>query len=227
MGKSRRATQHDDDSPVSHNALILELDKLKSELKSDLIQIVSNVVNKHIRMLEDRVDQQESEISALKQIILDNEREKLKVTRSELVRNFVIRGLDEPKEEKKTELDDKVKDVMNTLDVKFNPISIQRVGKRVDGKPRTIKVVTQSVDDRNAVLKRSRQLRQNSSFKQVYLDSDKCFLDRREDARLRKQLRQWKQQNPTATVKIFRGKLLVDDVEVDHADPVKHIFSHQ
>jgi len=225
-GKSRKASKREDSPPPSHSAIISEFEKFKSELRGDLMRTVSDAVRREFRNLEEKIEQQQLEIDSLKRIVRDNERDKLMSARMSLASNFVIRGISENRDEKKMELESKVEGVLKALDVHIPLKSVTRVGKQTENGPRIVKVVTEDINHRNAVLIRAKKLRNLPTFRNVYLDSDKCLLDRREDARLRKRMKLLKHDSPTSDIKIFKGLLLVDDVEVDRFDPLRDFFSN-
>ena len=222
MGKGRGA--RNDDSPLSHAVLRDELLKLKSDLIDELAPIISQAVSGHVKQLEEKIALQQKEIDTLKHIVLKAENDKLQAVRKELAPNLVIRGLSDNDSETTDELGEKVRNVLNFLDADVNIVAFRRVGKRLVNKTRIVKVVTGSVHERNAALRKSKLLRNSPQFDQVFVDSDKCFLDRKEHERLRKRMKLLRNECPDKSVRLFRGKLLVNDDEVDNAEPLQHLL---
>ena len=224
MAKGRGARACNDDSPLSHSALKDELLKLKCDLKDELALIISNAVSGHVKQLEEKIAHQQKEIDNLKRYVWNSEKDKLQAIRKELASNLVISGPSESDFENSEELGGKVGKVLNFLDADLNKSTFRRVGRRVENKTRIVKVITGSVHERNRVLSKSRLLRNNPQFDKVYVDSDKCFLDRKELARLRGRARVLRNERPNSSVRLFRDKLFVDDDEVDHAEPLRHVL---
>ena len=223
MAKGRGARACNDDSPLSHSALKDELLKLKCDLKDELALIISNAVSGHVKQLEEKIAHQQ-EIDNLKRYVWNSEKDKLQAIRKELAPNLVISGLSESDFETSEELGEKVGKVLNFLDADLNKSTFRWVGRRVENKTRIVKVITGSVHERNRVLSKSRLLRNNPQFDKVYVDSDKCFLDRKELARLRGRARVLRNERPNSSVRLFRDKLFVEDDEVDHAEPLRHVL---
>ena len=223
MAKGRGARACNDDSPLSHSALKDELLKLKCDLKDELALIISNAVSGHMKQLEEKIAHQQ-EIDNLKRYVWNSEKDKLQAIRKELAPNLVISGLSESDFETSEELGEKVGKVLNFLDADLNKSTFRWVGRRVENKTRIVKVITGSVHERNRVLSKSRLLRNNPQFDKVYVDSDKCFLDRKELARLRGRARVLRNERPNSSVRLFRDKLFVEDDEVDHAEPLRHVL---
>lgn len=225
MGKGRAGCRNDSaDSPLSHAMFKDELSKLKRELLEELGQVISQTVSCHISKLEQKIAQQQKEIDSLRQVVLRGEIDKLQAARKELAPNLVIRGLTDGDTESNDELQEKVNNVVHFLDAGVEIISFCRVGRRLANNARIVKVVTRSVHERNAVLKKCKLLRGRPEFTDVYIDSDKCFLDRRENDRLRKKVKLLRSENPNKQVRLFKGKILVDGDEVDHAEPLRHLL---
>ena len=87
-----------------------------------------------------------------------------------------------------------------------------------------VKVVASSVGQRNNILKKARLLRRNEKFRRIYLDSDKCFWDRKEGAWLRQKAKTLRTKNPGMSVRIQKGKLLLEGEEVDRENPIRFLF---
>jgi hypothetical protein len=115
--------------------------------------------------------------------------------------------------------------------VKYFPISSQIIRcwklpvwakKNDEGKVRPIKLTFSTQTERNHILQESNKLK--TLPENVFMTTDKCLLDQKEDFRLRQSVKLLKKDNPLSKVIIKRGKLYVDDEEVDKEDPLKHLF---
>lgn len=208
-----------DVSIVTEQFLKKQLESFKSELKEQIIEAVKREVTEAvsavfadtIQEFKMKVAEQDQEIEALKRYVVESERQKLMAARSDLASNFVIRGMTEEKETQQ-ETEFKVKKLLKDTDLNLDIQQVERVGKRMkEYKTRTIKVVTGDVGQRNAVLEKSRALRDSSKLDRIYFDADKCYLDRKEAARIRYKMRQMKESHPNSKIRIWKRKLLVDD----------------
>ena len=228
MGKTKRAIDKTDDSPLTLTAFKEEIENFKEKFMAEMTQIISQTMKKHLHELEGKIARQQEEINALKRVVQSAETEKLKTVRRELAPNLIIRGLYENDGETSEALKDRVNDLFVTLetDVVVHVKSIHRVGKRSDSRPRMVKVVTGGVTERNAVLKKGSLLRQHRKFQHVFVDSDKCWLDRRENQILRRTAKLLRGSHPSSEVNILRGILFLDNEEVDRADPIQNLFSN-
>ena len=101
-----------------------------------------------------------------------------------------------------------------------------RLGKFGATGPRPIKIITSSREERNRLLQLSRDNRDKTFMKNVYFDSDKCALDRKEAARLRERARTLRQEHPEKKIFIKKGQLYCDSSVVDHEDPLRDMFPH-
>ena len=180
---------------------------------------------KEIHLLNDRITHQQEEIKQLKAALIDAEKRWLADDRRDRARNIIIRGLQEDEEEDSEDLEGSVDEIFQALDVDEGVKSAERIGKPGQDRPRLVKVVASSVGQRNTILKKARLLRTNDKFRGIYLDSDKCFWDRKEGARLRQRAGTLRDENPGKSVKIYKGKLLLEWKEADRENPLRFLFS--
>lgn len=195
----------------SENRLTEHLDALKIE----------------IQVLHNKVREQQQEIDTLKSCLVDAEKRRLADDRRARARNLVIRGLEEQDEEDSDDLIKSVRDVFRAVDVDDEEIQIkdvERIGKSTGTQYRLVKVVLSNVSQRNALLEKARLLRGKTNYNSIYFDCDRSFWDRKENARIRHRAKVLRAQNPEKSVRIHRGRLLLDGSEVDREDPLRLIF---
>lgn len=204
-----------------------DIERFKNDLRKDLAEIVATAVSRELGELRSKLKEQEVMIEQLRKAVINGERQRLYEERRKLSSNVVIRGVPESTGETASAMCEKVKDIFRELESDFPLKSVQRIGKKrdsVDSPPRLIKVTLEDSEQRNEVLKKSKSLRGKEKYSRVYLDSDKTFLDRKEGARMRMRLKELRSCYPTSSVQISRGKLYVNDVEMDHEEPLRHLL---
>ena len=94
--------------------------------------------------------------------------------------------------------------------------------------PRPIKVILNSGDSANDVLLQSRKLKSYETHN-IYMKPDKSKSEQKEFTRLGKRKKELLEQNPTVggqepRVKLEKGVLKLDNVEVDRYSPVQSLF---
>lgn len=228
MVNSRRGSKDEEREAatggLTSDILRQELTNFKKELKEEITTTVRAAVSMELRELQQKVVQQQKEIDVLKKYIINLELSKLKDMRRSLSSNVILRGVPEEENESEGVLMEKVQDVCDAMSSSVKITQVERVGKKSQDRPRPIRAITGSRDERNSLLQKSRSLRNDSTFQNVYLDTDKCYLDRKESTRIRLKAKQLRLQNPLAIVKIRKGILLVDDEIVDAENPLNHVF---
>lgn len=154
-------------------------------------------------------------------------------------KNILIKGLPECRksiaedarhQDKDIELDDTVDmsneeicdQLFNSMDIKVTPKSVHRLGKKkLDGKPRPIKVVLESEEDTKLLLRGGPKVRrvnpEGVSFNpsKVFISPDMTILQREEDFKLREELRRKRISDPNW---IIRGEKLFLKTQVPPRD---------
>ena len=134
-----------------------------------------------------RIGDQEREIERLKKLTVESEERKLEEKRHNLSRNVVVYGIEESDDETSSGLMRRVRDVFETLHPVMNCEMPERIGKSSGERPRPVKVKLANIEDRNALLRKARNLR-DGPHKNIFLNADRTFLDRKESGRLRKKM---------------------------------------
>ena len=168
--------------------------------------------------------------------MIKKEEELLKEKRKELSSNFVITGLKEPENETTEGLQETVEELLEAVDCKVGIQSLMRIGKVVgDGltnhrlnasgrRPRLVKVITKGQDERNKVLKKVKALAKIDRYKNIFINPDRCRLDRMENSRLRKVVKDLRSKYPHKRVVFYKGEVLVDGEVADYEKPLCHVF---
>ena len=225
MPSRRGSRQSSGEEELTITVFRAELTKLKDELRTEIIAGLNEMIRKELTELNDRIGKQDEEITFLKKCLVESERQRLHASRQEVASNVIISGLPEGESETDEELCDKVESIfkaLNVEDVDVDDCKLSRVG-RPNGH-RAVKIVTPSHAKRNLLLSRARTLRYHADLRRVYMNADRCFLDRKEAARLRQRARIWTQDHPDDQVRLVRGKLTVNGSEIDKEEPLRHLF---
>ena len=231
MTKGRRTRIETDPAACSGtDALTLstlraELTSFKNSLREEIIKDVNSLIAEKFNELNNKILEQENEIALLKSHLMESERQCLRRPREELASYVVIVGITEEDNETTGQLTTKVENVFKALDVTdvgVHDCSITRVD-RPNGK-RVIKVTTKSREHRRLLLSNARSLRKYPVFHGVYVEADRCFLDRQESARLRHKAKTLRSDFPDSEVRLTRGRLLLNGEEIDREDPLKQLF---
>ena len=203
------------------NAKLIEF---KNEIKNDIKNLIKSAVEGEMYQIDEKLKKYDFDLAKIKGHVVSIEQDKLYEKRKELSKNFVISGLDEPENETADSLKEKVDDLLATLDSNIDTVSCSRVGKFSRSKSRMIKVITKDVKDRNMILSHAKNLRDSSLFRNVYINPDRCRIDRLEHNRLRSVVSVLRDTYPNKKVVFYKGKVLVDGEVHDYEKPLVHIF---
>ena len=174
-----------------------------------------------------KIEIQEKELEVLRKAVINRERNILREERIKLSTSLVISGIKESRNEKPSETRKIVENLLNSVESEVEVLSAERVG-RFDGKyPRLIKIKTEDKEERRKLLEQSNKLRKLPDYQQVYVNPDRCFLDRKEDKRLRNVAKFLRAKHPEKKVFIKNGKVIMDDNVVEVGNPLRHLFDEQ
>ncbi len=202
--------------------LDIRLEKLRCDLLSDF--------EKRINRLKATIITQEQEIQALKAHCtgVDYQVDSLAYTlhlqmKKEIENNIVISGV--PEVEDESVIPSVARNVLKKLDCSNCEIRHHsRVGKSQNSKPRLLKISFRFLRDKAKATRNASHLREDASFRGVYVNSDLTFCERRERRRLRDAMDEIRKEKPAAEIVLRRGELLVDGVTVDSALPHRLLF---
>lgn len=197
------------------------LQKLRKEISHDF----ELALNEKFKTLNTQLVKQNEQIDILKNVILQQQNDLLIIKRKELNTNIIIYGV--PESEATSPADDitSVKNIFSEIVMDdITPVSQFRLGKPnfTLGKPRSLKIVLASSDQKNTLLQNAKKLRNNANFKAIYINRDEPKEDRIENSRLRSALLEHKKQH--ADAKLIRGKIMLNDTVLDSFDPHRQLF---
>jgi len=206
-----------------------EFEKMRRDLRSELIESIKETVSAEFAKLNERISEQQKRIECLEKTLLDCEYSRLLDKRRENACNIIMSGFPESEEENESNIERKTAEILQRInvDAPSRIVSAVRIGRKFDHRPRKIKIVTKSLQDRNSFLRNSRLLINANAAAggpNIYLDADRPLLDRKEAARLRDKAKKLRSECPGQVVKIFKGKLLLDGSIVDSEQPLRHIL---
>ena len=123
--------------------------------------------------------------------------------------NLIVYGLDECNEEENTE--EVVLSVLQHTNEKPKVVSCRRLGAKVEGKRRPVKVVLHNRDMVRSILARSGMLREVEGMSQVYICPDRTVDERSERNRLVSELKKQRETVPHVKWGIVRGSVVKRD----------------
>lgn len=221
----RKQSKDDEDVPLTLELFRDEISRMKEELRAGIVKDVLKVLKEEITVMKEQIESHDNDIEQIKSYIVNLETHRLKEERKALGNNVVIRGLTETKDETAQVTEAKVHELLNSINANINSFSkVERIGSNNNNNCRLIKVTANCRDDRNTILSKAKLLHKSNEYKRVFLNADRPLLDRKEAARLRALRKEITAQNPHANVKIERGKLFLDNAEIDKERPLRHLF---
>jgi hypothetical protein len=96
------------------------------------------------------------------------------------------------------------------LDASRHLEEVQRIGRYVEGKTRPLRVRVKTIEAKNEILKRARDLRDTEQYKQVYIAPDLTRKQQTVDKDLRDKLKQFRAEGHE-NVKIKQGKVVKNE----------------
>ena len=129
-------------------------------------------------------------------------------------RSIVVFGLPElednmPASIRQEDTEDKVKNILDTLDIECRPVKVYRMGKKVPGKSRLVKIELPTRAHWATVLARSRQLRNKSEFSKVFIRRSMTVEEREKEKELRERARTMNQgKKYEDRFVVYRGEIV-------------------
>ena len=129
---------------------------------------------------------------------------------SDRSKNLMIFGLPEADSEDDAATQRRVTKVFSHLECSPVMKSTTRVGKKMETRPRPIKVTFEQREDLIILLKKAKFLRQTESFRTVYLSPDLTREEREDSTRLYQTLKQLRKDNPGRKYWVRGGSIMCD-----------------
>ncbi|EYC30393.1 hypothetical protein Y032_0005g2626 [Ancylostoma ceylanicum] len=129
-------------------------------------------------------------------------------------RSIVISGLSEINADsdasvRQVDTEEKVKEILNILDIECRPVKVFRMGKREEGKPRLVKVELPSRGHWVTTLSRARLLREKPGYNNVFIRRSMTDKERRLEQELRERAKQMNQgKSHEDRVVVYRGEIV-------------------
>ena len=132
--------------------------------------------------------------------------------------NIVLFGLEEGTEQ--DEEKNKKQDVVKTKEIlthvnpdvkldKLDSATIMRIGGKKANKTRPVKIIMESQDDKNNILRNSRNLKNSDKFSKIGLTFDKTRKQQEEYRKLKEKLDEMKNLNDGKEYQIYRNKVML------------------
>lgn len=182
------------------------IDKCKSELKSSLDEkldklgsmmetLISRVevLEKNyetllVKMNEDRLKCNTVEEKTTSEVFEEME------DRRRRLPNLIFSGLEEcpgTVEERRKSDDDKCRELLSYIGCPSVDIEdVRRVGRIQSNKPRLIRIVCKSVNEKFDILRKAKLLRQNAEYRNIYINPDRTIKEQKEARELRVELKE-------------------------------------
>ena len=176
------------------------------------------------KVLEAKCDEYEQSISVLKSIVSKQQHSLSMIDADERECNVIVSGLSEDNitigDQNFQNDKDKIAAVLGEIDAPLPAeYSVERIGKESSNYTRIIKLKVGSKINRDAILLKSKDLKDNSetSVNSVYLKKDLHPVLVHENNRLRRKMNDLKklESNKGKEIKLLKGKLLIDNSVVD------------
>ena len=198
-----------------------KLDKLEHYLTSNV-----ESQNAKLELLKASVKEKEQTIETMSQIIINMQSSLNRIDSDKRETNIMISGLSENNlTDNSDELEsaaEKVQRLFDVLDLDTATVSsaeslqMTRIGQQNEMMTRLLKVNVQSKAARDKIFEKTKVLKSKDElWKRVYVKKDVHIVYAKENQRLNNRRIELREQNPNKDIKIFNGKLLVDDRVVD------------
>ena len=138
--------------------------------------------------------------------------------REKIKNNIILFGLEEGTEqdEEKNKKQDvvKTKEILTHVnpDVKLDKLdnaTVMRIGNKQANKTRPVKIIMESQDDKNNILRNSRKLKHTDKFSKIGLTFDKTRKQQEEYRILKEKLEEMKSKNDGKEYMIYRNKVML------------------
>ena len=211
---------------ISEESLRLILDSNKTELLSEMKKVqdslnslqlkIQNVDTTLVRILETQKTQ-DIEIQALKAQVRDLSQDYSNIMnevedRERRRPNLIVAGMQELED---GSVEDRKKFDADKIDVLFKELcdfedsvvsSVFRIGKNNSSGPRLLKVICRDSDSKRSLLRKSKDLRDSTKYKNVYINPDLTPTQQRENKRLRQELRARRDRGEDVVIR--RGQVI-------------------
>lgn len=215
--------------PLTKSDLDAALESLYQRIKKDTAAQVT-LLEEQNKRLKEIVDKQNAEIQLMRSSVVSLAAQFEQISRKERADFAIINGVDESISDVNAWVL-KLSGALNLqIDNSFKPIRLGKTAR--PNKTRPIKVKFQTEKDKRDAIHNCRKLfNDNAGIKRLFGNQKKLFINfdesptaRRESARLREARKIAIRDNPDKSVQIRRGRLYLDDVQIDEWDIANQYF---
>ena len=176
-----------------------------------------------------KVDAAVKDVDTLKNVIVHQQKYLEAIKRKEVENNVIIAGI--PNDIMKlnnieiTDDDEKLVKIFDHIDCadKLSDSKVIRLPTRNEAPTHSVKILFKSCNDVKHVINKAKQLKTFTAAK-VYINYDEPFYTRRENNRLRKKKFDLLRLHTNDEVKITKGKLYHNNIQVDRFDLSNQLF---
>ena len=232
------------DKPINELTVadIIQINLISNEPMRQQLTTLENDFRKKFQSMEDRMNimckekaKLEEENSGLKNVVVNMQKSLSKIDSGVRMKNVIITGLPEGEMQsddgsKIFRSDhDKIKWMLagmenSSFDEEIDELDVSRLGEAKPGYNRVIKITLPSVERRDEFLKNTSKMKEAPSpWNKVFIKKDQHPVYIAENNRLRTKANELKKKAgyENKEIKIYNGKVLVDNVVVD-----KNMFFH-
>ena len=168
-----------------------EIEEMKKDINKTDTNLDTAIETKLLDVVENKVEENvvENKVESKVDKSMDIERRRC---------NLVIHGIDENSDDGGPFDDESVEEIMKAL--RCPPRSVEeviRIGRRVDGKVRPLRIKLRLLEAKTEVLKRAKLLKENENFKRVFIQLDLTLNQQKVDKVLRDKLGEMRAQGET------------------------------
>ena len=199
-------------------------DALKKQ-KEDIIMSVTSELKKELVSMRQEIALLKSENISLRNAVCSQQKAIMRLERRDRKNNLLGLGLPELSNSSNDE--EQVNALFASVYSGYSVDAVKnfyRLGKPNPNKPRPIKIVFKCAQTRYNILFRAKSLRSRDKYKNIWIKSDLCDLERLENKRIYTVFDELRSSNPGKDVKLSRGVVTVDGDIVDRRNHLRSLF---
>ena len=237
--RSRKTSLKDTPSSSSISDLIRESEeRLKEFFKTEMSLVTQKLskIETALSAVQTQCLRLDSEVSEVKEVIFKQQTQIEAHERKLRERNLIIHNIPETHISTATEQlkddSDKIQFLCRSADInikKADLVSLRRLGRNVQGKSRPLKIELTSTDQKFKILNQRKNITRNQVIQtcfqtKVFVNPDNSFLIQKEEHRLRQELKEYKECNPSRSYYIRSGVLYHDNKMIDRINIRNQLF---
>ena len=220
----------------ANNILLTKIDEINDSVRDIKMELAANKATgqkntESILANMERIERQENETNTMKKVIVNQQLFLERNQRERLASNLMITGIAKDGitigGKILNETSEKVTALLHHIKapVDQQQYTMHEFEGNSENTTIAVKLTFTDIETKKKVLGNAKLLKNSKEFPGVYIRNDETKISRKENFRLRDKARNLKSQHSESEVKIVKGKLLHDGVEVDKFDISNQIFA--